>query len=93
MGTFKTSTGERVSKSVIDRRVRDAKQKKIDLMIDKYGYVFCEECHRNDCKPVDCSHDKSVDWCQKNNCVELAWDVNNITMRGRPCHNKHDKLY
>ncbi len=92
MNHFFTSTGERVSKATIDRRVRQAKAKKLEEQKEKYGYNFCEDCFRNDCKPVDCSHDKSVDWCQKNSCVELAWDVNNITLRGRKCHQKHDKL-
>lgn len=85
------SNGERVLKTVIDSRVREAKAEKIQQMLDEHGYVFCEDCERNDCKPVDCSHDVSVDQCQKQGKSELAWDVNNITMRGRPCHRKHDK--
>ncbi|NQU54090.1 MAG: hypothetical protein HQ522_16295 [Bacteroidetes bacterium] len=92
MGTFKTTTGEKITKAAIDRKVRAAKQEKINQMIETYGYVFCEDCNRNDCTPVDCSHDKSVDWCQKNGCVELAWDVDNITMLGRKHHQKKDGL-
>ena len=93
MNYYFTSDGQRVSKSEVDRKVRKAKEMKISQMINEYGYVFCEECGMNDCKPVDCSHDKSVDWCQKNRCVELAWDINNITMRGRKCHRIKDKTY
>lgn len=92
MNHYYTSTGIRVPKKLIDSRVRKAKEHKIRSMIDTYGYVFCEECMSNDCIPVDCSHDKSVDWCQKNRQVELAWDVKNITMRGRNCHRKKDNL-
>ena len=91
MNHYFTTSGERIKKSVVDRRVREAKQKKIDLFLEEHGYVFCEDCRQNNCVPVDCSHNKSVDWCQKNRCVELAWDIDNITLRGRKCHNKHDK--
>lgn len=93
MNTYKTSTCERLSKSVIDARVRKAKKEKIQLMICSYGYVFCEECGRSGGMPLDCSHDVSVDQCQKQGKSELAYDVNNITIRCRKCHEKHDKLY
>lgn len=87
------SNGERVQKSVIDHRVREAKKEVLRLQFEEYGYNFCTDCGRNDCVPIDCSHDKSVDWCQKNGCSELAWDINNIKPRGRKCHNIHDKTY
>lgn len=64
-------------------------------MLYTYGYIFCEECNLNASAGVyiDCSHDLSVKWCQDNGQSDLAWDVNNITMRCRNCHNKHDKTY
>jgi len=92
MNHYFTSTGERVSKSTIDRRIREAKQRKINQMIEDYGYIFCEDCHQNDCVPVDCSHNISVDECQKTRRTELAWDISNIIMRCRICHKKYDKL-
>lgn len=91
--SYRMSNGERVLKSEIDARVRQAKQKKIDQMIEEYGYVFCEECGVNTSSgPIDCSHDVSVDKCQREGKSELAWDVNNITMRCRRCHQKYDGL-
>ena len=56
MNSYMTSSGEYVLKSVIDRRIRAAKEKKIAQMIEKYGYLFCEECHRNEAAgiPLDC---------------------------------------
>lgn len=94
MNHYYTSTGERLSSKVIEGRIKLAKAKKIQQMHDKHGYVFCEDCKRNDCKPVDCSHDISVKQCKEdpNTPLELAWDVANITMRGRSCHQKYDKL-
>lgn len=94
MNYYKTSTGERVAKSTIDYRVREAKKKKIALMLDQYGYIFCEDCDVNASSGVfiDCSHEVSVDECQKTGRSELAWDINNnIKMRCRNCHEKHDK--
>ncbi len=61
--TYSTSTGERLKKSVIDQRIRKAKETKIEQMKD-----------RNEGK------------------AELAYDVNNITIRCRECHRKHDGL-
>ena len=95
MNYFKTSTGERVSKATIDRRVRQAKEKKLELQRIKHGYNFCEEpdCGINYLHArLDCSHDISVDTCQKTGRAELAWDISNITIRCRDCHQKKDKL-
>ena len=92
MNHYFTSTGERVSKSTIDRKVREAKEEILRNQRGEYGYNFCMVCKKNDCIPVDCSHIKSVDWCQKNRCVELAWDFNNIVPTGRKCHQKKDGL-
>lgn len=92
MNFYKTSSGEYISKSIIDRKIREAKQKKISEMTEKYGYLFCEECHRNASTgiPLDCSHNIPVGECEKIGRSELSWDVNNITIRCRMCHNKHD---
>jgi len=91
MNYYRTSTGERISKSIVDANIRKAKQEKLSKFLQDNGYYYCEDCKRNDCKPIDCSHDISVKECQENGMTELAWDVNNITLRGRACHRKHDK--
>ncbi len=93
MTTYSTSSGERVKKSVIDSRVHEAKRIKLANQIEAFGYNFCEECNRNDDKPIDCSHIESVDSCQKNGRCEKSWDLSNIRILGRKCHQKHDKLY
>lgn len=95
MNSYSTSNGMRVSKSVIDRKVREAKKAVLDKMRKEYGYIFCTECGKNENAgvPIDCSHSVSVDECQKSGRAELAWDEENIKPRCRVCHNKHDKLY
>lgn len=92
MSRYKMSNGEWVTKSVIDRKVREAKDLKIKLFFEEYGYIFCEECKNNEDTPIDCSHIISVDECQKSGRSELAWDLNNIRLLGRECHKKKDKL-
>lgn len=98
---FSTSTGERVTKSVIDKRVHEAKALKIEQMLDEHGYIFCEEededgnvCGKNTSAgdPIDCSHTISVKECQESGRSELAWAVSNIKMRCRTCHARRDKL-
>lgn len=91
MTTYRTSGGDRVSKSVIDERVRKAKAVKLKQVLDEHGYFYCEECGVNSGR-FDCSHTVSVDKCQKMGKTEMAWDVDNIRLLCRSCHQKHDKL-
>ena len=90
--SYKMTNGQRIAKITIDKNVRLAKQRKLKLFFDEHGFYFCEDCGRSDRKPIDCSHDISVDQCQKRGESELAWNVKNITLRCRPCHQKYDKL-
>jgi len=87
-----TSLGEKIKRPVFDRKVNEAKKLRMQMQVDEIGYNVCSECNQNDCKPVDASHDISVKWCVENRQAELAYDVNNITPRGRECHKKHDGL-
>ena len=91
MGTYRCSNGERITQQQLDRRIKKAKAKKMQLFLEKNGYLYCEECKRNDCQPVDNSHDISVKECKESGRAELAYDVDNITLRGRKCHARKDK--
>jgi len=93
MNSYKLSSGQRIAKSVIDRKVREAKRQKIRQFLDLHGYLFCEDCGKSSGGYLDCSHQISVNDCQKTGKTELAWDVNNIKIRCRACHNQHDKTY
>lgn len=92
MNSYSTSDGSRLKQSVIDSLIKKAKAAKIREMQDEYGYVFCEECNISNGTYLDCSHDISVKEAKESGRTELAFDVNNITIRCRKCHNKHDKL-
>ena len=89
--SYQTSTGERVKKSVIDSRIKDAKAEKLEQFRDEHGYYFCEDCKTSQGR-IDCSHEISVKEAQETGRSELAWDVQNIKLRCRACHQKHDKL-
>ena len=92
MTRYRTSNGEFITKHVIDSRVRKAKEQVINNQLEEYGYNFCVKCGKSTGIRLDCSHIKSVDWCQKNGCCELAYDVNNIEVLCREHHEERDKL-
>ena len=93
MNHYRTSKGERVSKSYIDNQIRIAKSNVLSRQKAEYGYNFCTQCGRNgNFTFLDCAHIISVDNCQKNSRAELAYDTKNIKVLCRECHQQHDKL-
>ena len=93
MNTYKSSTGERYTQNQIDRKITEAKAKVIQNQINEYGYNFCEDCGRNASgMRLDCSHDISVKRAKEEGRTEQCWNVKNIVIRCRDCHQKHDKL-
>lgn len=92
MTTIKLKDGTRITREQFDKRIHNAKKLKIEIFLNDEGYLVCEDCRQNDCKPIDCSHDVPVSECIKSGHPELAYDVKNITLRGRLCHKNHDKL-
>lgn len=98
MNTYQTSCGTRLKKSVIDSLIRKAKAAKLRQQFEQYGYNFCEHkkkdgsvCLRSGGVRLDCSHDISVNEAQNSGRVELAFDVDNITIRCRECHQEYDR--
>lgn len=91
MNFYKTSTGERVSKPQIDRKVREAKATALASQLEDFGYNFCVTCKRSSGVILDCAHVVSVNDCQKNGKSELAWDTKNIKIMCRNCHAEYDK--
>lgn len=93
MNHFRCSDGTKVTKAFIDRQVRKAKARKIKNQKEEIGYNRCEVCgiNANSGVYLDCSHTVSVNDCQNIGHAEKAWDVDNIKIRCRECHKKHDK--
>lgn len=98
--TYRCSDGTKVSKTTIDRNVRKAKEEVIQDQLNEHGFNFCEDCAENgypenaddmELRILDCSHNISVDECQKTGRSELAWDKNNMRIRCRFHHRQKDK--
>lgn len=92
MNTYKCSNGNRYNQLQIDRRIRIAKETKLEFQRDRLGYNVCERCRRNDCVPIDVSHNVSVKKAKEMGKTELCWDILNLEILGRKCHQKKDKL-
>lgn len=92
MNSYKTSDGNRVNQSEIDRKTTAAKKELIENQLIDEGYIYCKTCGRNDCVPVDCAHKISVGEAKKTGRAELCWSLENMELTGRFCHKKQDGL-
>ena len=72
--------------------MRKSKETVLELQFLEYGYNFCTKCSRNDCKPIDVSHNISVKKAKETGNAQLCWDLDNLEILGRKCHAKKDKL-
>lgn len=98
---YTRSDGTKITSTALERNISIAKETKVKEMMDNYGYIFCEDCNefglppepRNDMelKIIDCSHQISVDEAKKSGRAELCYNVDNMRMRCRIHHRKHDK--
>jgi primosomal protein N' len=92
MNSYQMSNGERVLQSTIDTRIKKAKATALKLQFEDHGYNFCEQCGRSTGMPLDCSHDISVKKAKENGQTEQCWNVGNITILCRKCHEEKDGL-
>ena len=90
--TYKTSSGERYTTEQINRKSDKAAKLLLELQFINSGYNFCQKCMRNDCKPIDVSHTISRKEAKENGCVEQIWNLDNLEILGRKCHQIKDKL-
>ena len=92
MNHYKTSTGESVSQSTIDYRITEAKRDFLENHLHEHGYYFCEECGKSSGVILDCSHDISVKKAKENRMTEQCWNIKNLTLLCRECHQEKDGL-
>ncbi|ELM3651211.1 hypothetical protein RYR30_002255 [Flavobacterium psychrophilum] len=90
--TYQTSTGERFTQPQIEAKIKQAKAKKLQKMIDDFSFVMCEQCGASSGIHLDCSHDISVKKAKEEGKTEQCWNVGNITILCRKCHQKKDGL-
>jgi 5-methylcytosine-specific restriction endonuclease McrA len=92
MNKYFDSNGNSYTQSKIDDKIRKAGLEILDLQFLEFGYNFCTCCKRNDCKPIDVSHNISRKKAKELRQVELSWSFDNLEILGRKCHKKKDKL-
>jgi hypothetical protein len=91
--TYRTSSGEKFTTAQVESRMRIAKAAALEKQFNEFDYNFCEECGRNASNTrLDCSHDISVKKAKENGQTEQCWNVGNITILCRECHQEKDKL-
>ena len=82
MGTFKTSEGDRITKTFIDFCTKTAKQR---FRANNTDECYCWECGTTS-SILDISHIVSVNDCQNNGRAEQAFNPLNFEYLCRPCH-------
>lgn len=94
MNSYRCSDGSKISQEKIDIKIKQAKLKKLQQQSENHGYYFCEndKCHKSTGVILDCSHIISVKKAKEMGKAELCFDVKNIAILCRECHEKHDKL-
>jgi 5-methylcytosine-specific restriction endonuclease McrA len=90
--TYSDSDGKRYTTREIEYRIKKAAVELLDIQYLEHGYNFCSKCKRNDCKPIDVSHTISRKKAKEDGMVEKLWDLDNLEILGRKCHEKKDKL-
>lgn len=89
MGSFKTSEGERLSKTTIDGLIRKAKAEADRIAESNEMIGFCWECGIPTSRP-DHSHIVSVNECQNSGKAEQAYNPDNIELLCRNCHLEYE---
>jgi hypothetical protein len=87
--SFKTSDGERLSKTKIDGLIRRAKLA-LTLQRELDGIMYCEACGDTSGR-LTCSHIISVNNCQNDGRTEHAFNVDNMQRECLGCHAETER--
>jgi hypothetical protein len=92
MSSYTMSNGEYISQSKIERLITKAKAQALENQFEEFRYNFCEQCGISSGTYLDCSHDISVKKAKDNGMAEQCFNVGNITILCRKCHQIKDGL-
>lgn len=92
MNSYICTDGSKVTQAQIERKMRVAKEKLINNQRESFGYNFCVKCKRSSGVRFDCSHIVSIKQAKELSATQKCWDVNNMRVLCRPCHQKFDGL-
>lgn len=91
--TYSTTSGERLTTSQIEARIRKAKAERLRVQLEEHNYNFCEVCGNNgNGTRLDLSHDISVKQAKEEGRAQECWNVGNLVVLCRICHQSKDKL-
>ena len=90
--TYRDSLGKHYTTVQIDRKIAFAGKLKLFHQKQDEGYNFCTKCKKNDCFPIDVSHNISRKKAKETGTVEVLWDLDNLKILGRKCHKIKDGL-
>lgn len=90
--TYSDSNGNRYTTSQIETRITKACKIVIELQFIEEGYNFCQKCGQSSGTYLDVSHTISRKKAKENGNVELLWDLGNLEILCRKCHQIKDKL-
>ncbi len=90
--TYSDTNGRRYTTKQIESRITNAAKKKLrDQQYDN-GFNFCEKCQRSTGNYLDVSHTISRKKAKEDGIVEVLWDLDNLEILCRTCHQRKDKL-
>jgi len=88
--SFKTSEGERLSKTTIDNRIRATKREFLDEAAEEGKGCYCWSCGSSQ-ERLSCSHIISVNNCQNDGRCEVAYLKDNLQLECLSCHAETER--
>lgn len=92
MNKYLCSDGSKVSQGIIESRMRKSKAELIQIQVENHGYNHCTKCGKSSGTRLDCSHIISIREAKNIGKAELCWDVKNMRILCRDCHQIVDRL-
>jgi 5-methylcytosine-specific restriction endonuclease McrA len=92
MNTYSDSQDKRYTTPQIERKIKKSALELLELQFIEHGYNFCDSCKRSSGTYLDVSHTISRKKAKENGKVEVLWDLDNLEILCRKCHQLKDKL-
>jgi len=91
MNTYKDSWGNKWTTDQINRKSDFVAKTLLESQIIFDGYNYCQQCKRSDLR-LDVAHIVSRKKAKEMGTSELCWDMDNMKILCRKCHQNLDKL-
>ena len=91
INTYSCENGFRVTKAIIERNIRKAKENQTRKFKNDHGFIFCEFTEQSSGTYIDIMHIISVKECLASGRAKLSWDQRNLRFGTREYHNEFDR--